>query len=68
MRTRFGVSLKGEGRRAVILAYERRMDSSVRHPALGYSASYRRILETQARLLARHLAGEIPSYRAFRTR
>ena len=68
VRTRFGVSLKGEGRRAVILAYERRMDSSVRHPALGYSASYRRILETQARLLARHLAGEIPSYRAFRTR
>lgn len=67
-RTKFGVSMTGAGRRAVILAYERRMDSSVRHPVLGYSASYRRILETQARLLARHLAGEIPSYRAFRTR
>ena len=64
----FGVALTAEGRRTVIRAYERRMDASVMHPLLGYSASYRRILETQARLLARHILGEIAAYPAFRTR
>lgn len=64
----FGVALTAEGRRTVIRAYERRMDASVIHPLLGYSASYRRILETQARLLSRHILGEIPAYPAFRTR
>ncbi len=39
-----------------------------RDPLLGYSASYRRIMETQARLLARHLLGEIPAYKGFRTK
>lgn len=66
--TDFGVNLTSTGRRVVIGAYERRMDSSITHPLLGYSASYRRIMETQARLLSRHLLGEIPAYPAFRTR
>ncbi|MDE0525826.1 MAG: CRISPR-associated endonuclease Cas1 [Thaumarchaeota archaeon] len=64
----FGVALTAEGRRTVIRAYERRMDASVMHPLLGYGASYRRILETQARLLSRHILGEIAAYPAFRTR
>ncbi|MDE2948368.1 MAG: CRISPR-associated endonuclease Cas1 [Chloroflexota bacterium] len=64
----FGVALTPEGRKTVIKAYERRMDASVMHPMLGYSASYRRILETQARLLARHVLGEIAAYPAFHTR
>lgn len=68
VRTRFGVHLTKEGKRNAVLTYEKRMDSSVRHPSLGYSASYRRIMETQARLLARHLLGEIPEYPAFKTR
>ncbi len=68
IKTKFGVNMTSAGRRAVIAAYERRMDSTVTHPALGYSASYRRIMETQARLLSRHLLDEIPSYPAFRTR
>ena len=68
LKTDFGVTLTPEGRRAVIRAYERRMDTSVMHPLLGYRASYRRILEMQARLLARHVLGEIGSYPAFRTR
>lgn len=67
-RTPFGVSLTGGGRIAATRAFERRMDTSVNHPVLGYSASYRRILETQARLLARHLLGEVPQYPSFRTR
>lgn len=66
--TPFGVRMTDKGRSAVTDAYERRMDSSVNHPKLGYSASYRRIMETQARLLSRYLLGEIPEYPAFRTR
>ena len=64
----FGTNLVDTGRRKVIAAFGNRMDSPVAHPLLGYSASYRRIMETQARLLSRHLLGEIPSYPAFRTK
>jgi CRISPR-associated protein Cas1 len=63
-----GVALTDEGRKAFIKAYERRMADEATHPLFGYAASYRRILEIQARLLARHLAGEIPEYPAFETR
>ncbi len=40
----------------------------VTHPHFGYAISYRRIFEVQARLLARHLTGEINFYPAFCTR
>ena len=66
--TDFGTNLTETGRRKVIEAYERRMDSAVTHRLLGYSVSYRRIMETQMRLLSRHLLGEIPMYPPFRTR
>jgi CRISPR-associated protein Cas1 len=62
------VALTQPGRRKVIEAYERRMDSLITHPLFGYAISYRRILEVQARLLSRHLLGEIPTYPPFRTR
>ncbi len=61
-------SLTSGGRRKVIQSYERRMDTSITHPLFGYSVSYRRILEMQARLLARFLSGEIDQYPVFRTR
>lgn len=61
-------ALNPDGRRIVLEAYERRMDGLVSHPIFGYSASYRRILEIQSRLLARALMGEIPEYPPFRTR
>ena len=63
-----GVSLTQEGRKATIRGYERRLDSEVTHPIFGYKVTYRRVLEVQARLLAAHLMGEIPSYTAFKTR
>ena len=66
--TELGINLNSDGRRKVIKAYEQRMDSTVKHDVLGYAASYRRILETQTRLLARHVMGEISSYPSFRTR
>jgi CRISPR-associated protein Cas1 len=62
------VALTERGRRAMLAAYERRMDQVVGHPIFGYSISYRRILEVQARLLARTLNGELATYPSFRTR
>jgi len=62
------VALTDAGRRAVIAAFERRLDSLVTHPLFGYQISYRRILEVQARLLGRTLLGEIDQYPIFCTR
>ncbi len=62
------VALTQTGRRKVIEAFERRMDATITHPLFGYAVSYRRIMEVQARLLARHLLGELSSYPVFRTR
>ena len=62
------VSLTQEGRKAVITAFERRMDTLITHPLFQYSISYRRIMEVQARLLSRHLLGELKKYPAFTTR
>ncbi len=62
------VALTSEGRRKVLDAHERRLDSEVRHPIFGYTVSYRRILEVQVRLLGRTLSGEIPQYEPFCTR
>jgi CRISPR-associated protein Cas1 len=62
------VGLTSKGRSALIRAYEQRMDQLVTHPVFGYRISYRRVLEVQARLLARYLEGEIPAYPGFETR
>ncbi len=62
------VAMTDSGRRRVIEAYERRMDTLVTHPKFGYAISYRRVFEVQARLLGRFLAGEIAAYPPFCTR
>ena len=62
------VALTATGRKAVIRAFERRLDTLITHPLFGYSISYRRIMEVQARLLGRHILGELPRYPGFRTR
>lgn len=62
------VSLAASGRKALIRAYEQRMDNLVTHPLFGYRVSYRRVLEIQARLLARVVTGELPKYPGFETR
>ena len=61
-------ALKDGARRRVIEAYEARMDRLIQHPLFGYQASYRRVLEIQARLLARAITGELRAYRPFTTR
>jgi len=63
-----GVSLTQDGRRSVLAAYERRLDTEVTHPTYGYRITYRRVFEVQARVLAAHLLSEIPEYTPFMTR
>lgn len=62
------VALTGDGRKRFIAAYERRLSQEVTHPLFGYRVSYRRLLEIQARLLGRHLLGELQEYPNFTTR
>jgi CRISPR-associated protein Cas1 len=68
IKTGIGISLSPEAKRKVVAGYEHRMQTEVAHPIFGYIVSYRRILEVQARLLARALFGEIKEYPAFLTR
>ncbi|HLI16207.1 MAG TPA: CRISPR-associated endonuclease Cas1 [Acidimicrobiales bacterium] len=63
-----GCNLRDGPRRDVIRAFESRMETLVRHPLFRYRVSYRRLLEMQARLMARTIAGEVPEYRSFTTR
>ncbi|MDR7400747.1 MAG: CRISPR-associated endonuclease Cas1 [Armatimonadota bacterium] len=61
-------ALRQTARRKVIEAYEARLETLITHPVFGYSVSYRRVLEIQARLLARVVAGELKAYQPFTTR
>lgn len=62
------VAMKPGARKALIAAYERRMDELIRHPVFGYRISYRQVLSVQARLLARTLCGEVDAMPSFRVR
>jgi len=62
------VALDADGRKRFIATFERRMEHEVTHPMFGYRVSYRRLLEVQARLLGRHLLGELDDYPNFVTR
>ena len=62
------VNLEANGRKRFIAAFERRLNHEITHPLFGYSLSYRRLLELQARLLGRYLLGELDDYPNFTTR
>ena len=62
------VTLTPDGRRKAIRVWERRMMTSVKHPKFGYDVFYRRAIELQARILAAHMLGELPSYEPLVTR
>ncbi|AXQ96311.1 CRISPR-associated endonuclease Cas4/Cas1 (plasmid) [Cereibacter azotoformans] len=53
-------SLTPSGRRSLVAAWERRLDQETTHPIFGYRLTTRRLIDVQCRLLARHIAGEIP--------
>jgi len=60
--SRAGCALTPTGRKALIAAFERRLEQEFTHPVFGYRISYRRAMQVQARLLVRHLQGEVPGY------
>ena len=53
-----GVWLSDEGRRKAIGLFEARLAEQWKHPVVGYSLSYRRTLELEARLLEKEWSGE----------
>ena len=57
-----GTSLTVSGRRRFVGAFERRLSQETTHPLFGYRLSMRRLILLQARLLCRHLLGELPRY------
>lgn len=63
-----GVILTDRGRKKVLGGYEKRLADELEHPIFGYTASYRRIFELQARLLASTLKGELDEYTPIQTR
>lgn len=61
-------NLNDEGRRVVLQAWERRVETEVKHPVFGYRLSYRRLFELQSRLFSRYLLGELDEYPSFLVR
>ena len=62
------VNLTPAGRKVFFQAYEQRINSLITHPVFDYKVSYRRVIELQARMLARFLTGEVPEYIPMMTR
>ncbi|WP_411845720.1 CRISPR-associated endonuclease Cas1 [Roseibacillus persicicus] len=54
-----GCAMKPAARKALLRAWEQRLDQLSTHPAFGYRCSWRTILRIQARLLSRWLRGDI---------
>lgn len=62
------VWLSDEGRRKLIEIYERRKHQEYRHPVLGYTLSYARMIELELRLLEKEWSDEAGLFATFRIR
>jgi CRISPR-associated protein Cas1 len=62
------VNLNEDGRRAVLVAYQKRKEELVSHRLLRQRLALGLVPHVQARLLARHLRGELGEYPPFLTR
>jgi CRISPR-associated protein Cas1 len=62
------VNLRETGRRSLISAYERRVGTTFRHPLFGYSLTWRRAMEVQARLILGVIDGTQSNYVGIRIR
>src|SRR5690554_3515565 len=60
-----GVQLSESGRKKFFTAYQQRMAQEITHPIFEYNLPYRRIIELQARFLAKVMRGELEKYKAF---
>lgn len=59
------VLLTAEGRKIVLTAYKERKQEEVAHPLLQTKMPFGLVTHLQARLLARHLRGDLPTYLPF---
>ncbi len=57
---RNGCAMQPAARKAILRAWEQRLDQLTTHPEFGYRCSWRTMLRIQARLLVRFLRGDIP--------
>lgn len=62
------VRLTDATRKSLISAYERRLQTELTHPIFGYKASWRRIIEIQARMILGYLDGSQKEYKGIRIR
>ncbi len=62
------VWLSGAGRKKAIEVYERRKEDRWKHPVTGYSLSYGRLIELEARLLEKEWTGEAGLFARMRLR
>lgn len=62
------VSLEGDARRAVVVAYQERKQEEITHPLLDSKMPIGLLPQIQARLLARHIRGETETYLPFLAR
>ena len=62
------VWLSREGKRKAVELYERRLQDRWKHPVIGYSLSYARLIELEARLLEKEWTGEPGLFAKFRIR
>ena len=60
--------LREAGRRTLIAAYERRVQTEFRHPVFGYQVTWRRAMEIQARMVLGVIDGTQARYVGIRTR
>lgn len=63
-----GCILQPAGRKALITAFESRLDQLVTHPVFDYRCAWRSAIRLHARLLARRFRGDIPEYKSITTR
>jgi CRISPR-associated protein Cas1 len=59
------VLLAEGGRKAVLAGYQQRKQEEVTHPLTGQRMPLGLVAHLQARLLGRHLRGELPGYPPF---
>ncbi len=60
--------LRDGARRTFLEKFEARLNEQVQHPLFGYRVGYRRCIELQVRLFAKHAQGEIERYVPFTVR
>lgn len=59
------IHLTEDARKTVLTAYQKRKQEEIMHPIIGTKVPIGLIAHVQARLLARYLRGDVPSYQPF---